>query len=380
MPSIHFTAKSARLAALALALCAGTALVTAGPLDPPSGPVVSTFKTLTEVQPRVAINGENTAGDQDSLFRITSGGSYYLTGSYTVLSGRSFLEIAASNVTVDLNGFRVNGLAGSLDGITLGPGVNNVRIINGHLTGFGGDGVDTGDVGGATGVHLRDITVSSVGGFGFRVGPTGVITDCMATGAGTGGFNLAGGVVAERCTAKSNTGAGFFASGAAHMTRCVARENTTDGFRLSSSATVEHCESLNNTGTGVSAITGSNSQRIVGNTISGNTANGMFLASAALVRDNVVNQTAAACVLIYGAGNRVEGNTLRNAGTVGIGLSAAAGATPVDNLIVSNFFYSNGDATNGFASIAGSSNNQVGPVVNTGGTLSTTSPYANFNR
>ena len=44
--------------AAGLALAAGAAL--AGPLNPPSGPVTSTYKTLTEVEPRVPVSATNT--------------------------------------------------------------------------------------------------------------------------------------------------------------------------------------------------------------------------------------------------------------------------------------------------------------------------------
>ena len=61
------------LAALALIFTATFSL--AGPLDPPAGPVTSTYKTLNEVEPRTPINVVNTPGDADSLFKITAPGS-----------------------------------------------------------------------------------------------------------------------------------------------------------------------------------------------------------------------------------------------------------------------------------------------------------------
>ena len=50
-------------------------------LDPPVGPITSTFKTLTEVEPRIAINATNTPGDADSIYIISQPGSYYMTGN-----------------------------------------------------------------------------------------------------------------------------------------------------------------------------------------------------------------------------------------------------------------------------------------------------------
>jgi len=74
----------------------------AGPLDPPAGPVTSTYKTLTEVEPRTAINTTNTPGDADSLFKITQPGSYYLTGNITGVAAKHGIEIAVAATPVML--------------------------------------------------------------------------------------------------------------------------------------------------------------------------------------------------------------------------------------------------------------------------------------
>src|SRR5215470_13825947 len=71
-----------------------------GPLNPPAGPVASTYKTLSEVEPRVAINAANTPGDANSTYRIAQAGSYYLTGNLSGEAGKSCIEIDASNVTL----------------------------------------------------------------------------------------------------------------------------------------------------------------------------------------------------------------------------------------------------------------------------------------
>ena len=101
------------LAALALLITGG--LLYAGPLNPPAGPVTSTYKTLTEVEPRIAINATNTPGDaigdpSPSLFKITQPGSYYLTGNITGVEDTHGIEIVASGVTLDLNGFDLLGV------------------------------------------------------------------------------------------------------------------------------------------------------------------------------------------------------------------------------------------------------------------------------
>src|SRR6478672_5324618 len=96
---------------LVAAVVATVLWVNAGDLNPPAGPVASTMKTLSEVEPRIAINATNTPGDADSVFKISQPGSYYLTGNVTGVASKYGIEIAASGVTVDLAGFELTGVA-----------------------------------------------------------------------------------------------------------------------------------------------------------------------------------------------------------------------------------------------------------------------------
>lgn len=90
-------------AAPALAI---VALLLAGPLDPPSGPVSSTYKTLAEVEPRFAINRPSGA---DSSFSIEQSASCYLTGNITQVAIQRAIEVGESSTTLDFNGFAVIG-------------------------------------------------------------------------------------------------------------------------------------------------------------------------------------------------------------------------------------------------------------------------------
>src|SRR5262245_55623085 len=103
--------RSRRAAApvLVIAVMATVVWMTAGDLNPPAWPIAPTHKTLTEVEPRIAINATNTPGDADSFYRIAAPGSYYLTGDTTVTGSRSGIEIAASEVTIDLRGYTLRG-------------------------------------------------------------------------------------------------------------------------------------------------------------------------------------------------------------------------------------------------------------------------------
>lgn len=56
------------------ALSALSSRANAGPLTPPGGAVAPSGKTLTEVEPRIAINATNTPGNASVLYRIAQPG------------------------------------------------------------------------------------------------------------------------------------------------------------------------------------------------------------------------------------------------------------------------------------------------------------------
>ncbi|MFT3684265.1 MAG: hypothetical protein QM783_04950 [Phycisphaerales bacterium] len=125
-------------AVFAALLLVSAAFVVAGPLDPPAGPVAPTAKPLVEIEPRTALSQANTPGDADSVFRITQPGSYYLTGNVTGASGKMGIEIAAGGVTVDLCGFTLAGVPGSLNGV-FDASITGTTLKNGTISDWGGE-------------------------------------------------------------------------------------------------------------------------------------------------------------------------------------------------------------------------------------------------
>jgi parallel beta-helix repeat protein len=241
--------RTAVVAAVALfALAAGTSLLIAGPLDPPAGPVAPTFKTLSDVEPRIALSAANTPGDADSVFKITQPGSYYLTGNLSGLSGKSGIEITANNVTIDLCGFTMQGVAGSLDGIT-STGVVGVAIQNGFIIGWV-DGIDLalGGQSWVSGVNASDNT-----GTGLRLGNEAIVRECTAFRNGGSGISVSASGVIESCIARSNTLDGIVLSASGVVRNCEARRNSGAGIRSSSSgySLITECSSVENVGDGI---------------------------------------------------------------------------------------------------------------------------------
>jgi hypothetical protein len=127
------------------------------------------MKSLAQVEPRTPIS---------SLpFNITSSGSYYVAANLTGVSGQSGITITADNVTLDLEGFALVGTAGSLHGVTVAAGKQNIVVYNGILRGWGGNGLDAG---GALNCRVEKLLAVNNTGHGLAVGANGAISACQA--------------------------------------------------------------------------------------------------------------------------------------------------------------------------------------------------------
>lgn len=322
---------------MALTLAAPVGLLFAGPLAPPAGPVTSTMKTLTEVEPRIAINPTNTPGTVDSIFRISQPGSYYLTANVVGQDQRHGIKITASGVTIDLNGFDLVGSPFSLDGIAAdAPGLRNITIRNGSIRNWGDDGIDllTSSV---VNAHVENVVAAENGSDGIDVAGPSIVTKCTAYGNAAVGIQTTYGSIVSECTSTFNDGKGIKVTDASVVKDCTTRGNNLDGIE---------CGSWN---------------QIRDNTCSlnGNGADG-------------------AGIHVLGSDNRIEGNSC-SAADRGIDVDS------IGNFIVSNICSSN---TVNWAIMT---NNYYGPIIDrasvvtpavngnsAASALATTDPHANF--
>lgn len=370
----------ARSILVGLGLIGGAALLRAGPLNPPGGAVSSTYKTLSEVEPRIAINSTNTPGDANSVFRIVQPGSYYLTGNLTGVSGKHGIEIAANAVTIDLNGFDVQGVAGSLSGIIADtPADNDLAVLNGTIRNWGDAGVNF-FFSQPIGCRVENVLASGNGSTGIVTSSNAAITNCVAqdnvgsgisissgvisgcsaySNAGTAGISPGSGSTVTDSSAIGNAGIGISAGSGTTVTRCTARANGTSGISTSSSCLVTDCDVTTNSADGI---------RCAG---SGSIIRGNVCAS------NGLNAGDGAGIAVVSIDNRIEGNHCTG-GDRGIDVSGTG------NLIVRNTCANN---TTNWVIVAG---NSFGPIVVAGtngapvsgnsasGTLGNTDPNANF--
>ena len=349
---------------LALTLSVSAGVLCAGPLEPTGSPA-PTFKTLDEIEPRTEISAENTPGNATSVFRITQPGSYYLSGNVVGASGFNGIVVAADGVTLDLNGFRLEGQNASLSGINHEGTVLNVTVKNGAVFGWGNSGIDLGS-------PSRDILIENVhasnngntGGeqAGIRVGRSSVIRNSTATSNFGPGFQAGTRAVFESCTARSNGLDGFIVTGFGSVFRkCSAFGNSESGFSASTNAVIEGCVSVSN---GKSGFLVSSSSLVKGN----------------LARFNGSADKPGAGIEMIGGQNRIESNQC-GGNHRGIRASAAG------NLILNNSASNSTDSLN-YSLVEGNRYGQIvditapGTAAATGneanGTVTTVLPFANF--
>jgi parallel beta-helix repeat protein len=312
-----------------------------GALTPPGAPA-PTMKSLDQVEARTIVNGTNTPGDATDLFVISQPGSYYLTTNIVGVSGKNGIEITANNVTLDLNGFALQGVSGAENAIYIPNASVNVTVRNGAISGW--EGVN---------LSLPGLPAMYQGG--------GVVS------ASSSSLNL----VFERLNVAGNsTGFSIFSGGV--VRDCNVANNSQDGMDVSS-GTVSGCAVQDNGGIGIYLFPGTVTRCLVQN----NAASGIYVESAGsevignnCLGNNSGNIELEAGILINASNNRVEDNHVTASGYAGIALFYGGYA---NNIIIKNSVAGNGANDYYFASAQ-----IAGPLISVSGTITSSNPFANF--
>ena len=292
------------LGTLVAVALASAALVVAGPLNPPAGAVSSTYKTLTEVEPRIAINSTNTPGDASNSFRITQPGSYYLTSDLTGAASKNGILIAASDVTIDLNGFTLRGVSGSLTAIQMDVARSNICIRNGSIASWGFSAVNLYNSSGGAGYVIEDVRASSCAGQNLLFGRNTRVSRCTIENAGSYGIYAPNGrCVIESCTVRGAASYGIVVFENSVVRDCAAHSVSGVGILATSSCLVTDCTAGACT-TGIYVESGSTAVDCVA---SGNASDGFFVNLSSTLRGCAATGNAVG-VHVFGADNRIESN------------------------------------------------------------------------
>jgi parallel beta-helix repeat protein len=296
-----------------------------GSLTPPGAPA-PTMKTLQQVEPRTDVL--KLSGDASDLFLITNSGSYYLTTNIVGVSGKNGIFITANNVTLDLNGFALLGVPGSVEGIQVSGSLSctNVTVRNGNVSGWGSGGVS---VANSTSYNLvfdrlnLSVNSSSVGINAFNA----LISGCTVNGGSYGIIAVESDV--RDCSINGSANAGI----------------------LVNYGTVSGCLVQNCVGAGI--YVNAPGCQIIGNTC---------------IRNNSSADVNEAGIFINDSNNRVENNHVSASGHAGIQVN---NSSYVNNVIIKNTVSGNGPNN-----YLGTGGNDFGSI----GTAATaSSPWANIS-
>jgi hypothetical protein len=240
------TSSFSRLAIFTVLMSAlQTSVFAQGSLTPPGAPA-PTMKSLDQMEARTAITNIS------SLVTISQPGSYYLTHNLTVTTGDA-IDITASQVTLDLNGFTISSTAASATGTAIYlarlDGNTDITILNGHIK-SGVTNTSAGVFGGSgfvNGIYLNNSASSS----NIRIDGISVY-GCLGYGIGLGYNNS---TVVDSCNVKVAGVAGIYAD---VVTRSAALTCGSGGI-LGVSVSDSRGEELKTSGYGIQATSVHNS-------------------------------------------------------------------------------------------------------------------------
>lgn len=183
-------------------------------IDPPPGPVAPSMKRLDQIDPRRTIS--SLPGSEEAVHVISEPGVYVLTADIVGQPGRhGVMVVCDGDVSLDLNGFSVVGVPGSLHGVHVREpqsgqatgrrsfSMPHVFDQKGRISHWGGDGLHVAAVDECA---VAGVSISDCGGLACRVllrhesamatirnlraqacGGGGVLVDLLPAAAGQGG-------------------------------------------------------------------------------------------------------------------------------------------------------------------------------------------------
>jgi parallel beta-helix repeat protein len=312
----------------------------AGDLDPPGSPE----PTTPLIEPRTPIPDPT----QPIAFPIVidQPGSYCLTQNLVYNGTDNGIEITADNVTLDLNGFTLDGQGVGFAGIQVSTGSRWAVIRNGVVRGWHG-GISSYTT---EGVRVERVMAQDSESSGIFLGDNCEIIECQSFDNGNTGLHVAMGGMVIDSVATGNGGTGISTGRDTLVLNCVSEGNDL-GFNLGTGAFIRGCVAR---GSNLRGIDIGNSTFVLDNNVYSNGAGASDPSTAGGIHGHNVFA-------------RIEGNRLED-NVNGIRIQSAPG-----NIIIRNTARDNGDDYGGI--LLG---NDIGPTDKLPNDLDA-SPWANFS-
>ena len=214
--------------------------------------------------------------------QIVAPGSYRLTGNLTPPNqNTTVISVSAEGVSVDLNGFAIQGanllypcsLPGSGIGVT--SNASATTLSNGKVLGMGSIGVG---LGASLNARVERVIVEQNCGTGIVVGNGSLVTESAARNNSGNGISVGPTGRVSGSVANSNLGNGIIGpAGFVSVEDCVANSNGFSGIAIPSAASlVTDSMASNNSSMGISVNTGS---LVLRNSTNANGINGIEMAN-----------------------------------------------------------------------------------------------------
>ncbi len=230
---------------------------------------------------------------------ILAPGSYVVTRTMRGVAGLHGITVQADDVTIDLNGHTLVGVAGSLTGVHLNGSFTRLTIRNGNVVGWGTNGVDA-----ATGTDVRVERLNASG-----CGAHGIVSGSRAT--------------VERCFTSGNGIAGILGQNRVRVLHCTAEDHPVGGIRIDDSGLVEGCQTRNNGQVGILCGPLSVVRDCLSRGNQGNPGFGISLVEAGTVLDSIAFDNAGHGI-VTGGRSQVRGCSSHQNGLTGIRVADAS--------------------------------------------------------
>ncbi len=363
-----------------------------------------------------AAAGDTRTPISTSPFTITEPGSYIVTQDLiNTVDDTDVIRVEASDVTVDLGGFRLtadmtpdDNIVNRRQGIFVSNGNSNVRVMNGHVDSVGADGIDAAA---CTGCIFENLTITNSRFAGLVTGESAVVSNVIASfngddgieadnstviafstvqGNGNSGFASVNGstrglgISIINCTAFENEQAGFELDEGATVIGSVANDNLEQGFDIDGNATVQESSAFDNGLNGFDIVNGMLRDNVAAQNgtlaTSQNDDNGFRVSANSYLINNHAYENDGAGIRVTSSDVTIENNTAIDNDRAGI--ESRLGDT--GNATTGSLYIRNRAAGNSTANFDIAAGNSFGPIIDiaSGGDISSIAnadhPMANF--